>query len=73
MLISDQITERQMGNGMFLVFVAGIVAGLSDTLMPLLKGQVDPYAVLPYAVLHVALVGVVSHGYRRAIAPPRLG
>jgi preprotein translocase subunit SecY len=68
MLISDQISKRQIGNGMFLVFVAGIVAGLSRTL-----GLVDPSAVLTYAALHVAVVGVVSHGYRRAIAPPQLG
>jgi preprotein translocase subunit SecY len=68
MLISDQISKRQIGNGMFLVFVAGVVAGLSRTL-----GQVDPFAVLTYAALHVAVVGVVSHGYRRAIAPPQLG
>jgi preprotein translocase subunit SecY len=68
MLISDQISKRQIGNGMFLVFVAGIVAGLSATL-----GQVDPFAVLTYTTLHVAVVGVVSHGYRRAIAPPQHG
>jgi hypothetical protein len=37
MVISDQISKRQIGNGMFLVFVAGIVAGLSRTL-----GRVDP-------------------------------
>jgi preprotein translocase subunit SecY len=68
MLISDQISKRQIGNGMFLVCVAGIVAGLSRTL-----GLVDPSAVLTYAALHVAVVGVVSHGYRRAIAPPQIG
>jgi preprotein translocase subunit SecY len=68
MVISDQISKRQIGNGMFLVFVAGVVAGLSATL-----GQVDPFAVLTYAALHVAVVGVVSHRYRRAIAPPQHG
>jgi preprotein translocase subunit SecY len=68
MLISDQISRRQIGNGMFLVFVAGIVAELSATL-----GQVDPFAVLTYTTLHVAVVGVVSHGYRRAIAPAQPG
>jgi preprotein translocase subunit SecY len=73
MLISDQISKRQIGNGMFLVFVAGIVAGLSGALRPLLAGQVDPFAVLTYTALHVAVVGVVSHGYRRAIAPAQLG
>ena len=68
MLISDQISKRQIGNGMFLVFVGGIVAGLSRTL-----GLVDPFAVLTSAALHVAVVGVVSHGYRRVIAPAQLG
>jgi preprotein translocase subunit SecY len=67
MLISDQISKRQIGNGMFLVFVAEIVAGLSVTL-----GQVDPFAVLTYTALQVAVVSVVSHGYRHAIAPPQL-
>jgi preprotein translocase subunit SecY len=72
MLISDQISKRQIGNGMFIVFVAGIVAGLSGSLMPL-TGQLDQFAVLTYMVLHIAIVGVVSHGYRRAIAPTYLG
>ena len=69
MLISDQISKRQIGNGMFLVFVAGIVAGLSGALMPLLTGQVDPFAVLTYTILNIAVVAVVSRGYRRALAP----
>jgi preprotein translocase subunit SecY len=73
MLISDQISRRQIGNGMFLVFVAGIVAGLSGTLMPLLTGQVDPFAVLTYTILQIAVVAVVSRRYRRAIAPAQLG
>jgi preprotein translocase subunit SecY len=68
MLISDQISRRQVGNGMFLVFVAGIVAGLSRTL-----GQADPVALLTHAVLQIALVAVVSRGHRRAIAPAGLG
>jgi preprotein translocase subunit SecY len=68
MLISDQISRRQIGNGMFLVFVAGIVAGLSRTL-----GQADPFALLTYAVVQIAIVAVVSRGYRRALAPAGLG
>jgi preprotein translocase subunit SecY len=68
MLISDQISKRQIGNGMFLVSVAGIVAGLSVTL-----GQVDPFAVLTYTALQAAVVSVVSHGYRHAIAPAQPG
>ena len=73
MLISDQISKHQIGNGMFLVFVAGIIAGSAGILMPLLTGQVDPFAVLTYAVLHLAAVGVVSRGYHRAIARAQLG
>jgi preprotein translocase subunit SecY len=72
MLISDQISRRQIGNGMFLVFAAGIVAGLSGTLMPLLTGLVDPFAVLTHTVLQIAVVAVVARGYRRAIAPAHL-
>jgi preprotein translocase subunit SecY len=72
MLISDQISRRRIGNGMFLVFVAGIVAGLSGTFVPLLTGQVDPFAVLTYTAMQVAVVGIVSHGYRRALAPAQL-
>jgi hypothetical protein len=49
---------------MFLVFAAGIVAGLSKTL-----GQADPFALLTSAILQIAVVAVVSRGYRRAIAP----
>jgi preprotein translocase subunit SecY len=63
MLISDQISRRQIGNGMFLVFFAGMVAGLSRAL-----GQADPFALLTSAVLQIALVAVISRGYRRAIA-----
>ena len=69
MLISDQISKRQIGNGMFLVFFAGVVAGL----MPVLTGQVDPFAVLRYTALHLAVVGVVSHRYHHAIAPAQPG
>jgi preprotein translocase subunit SecY len=69
MLISDQISRRGIGNGMFLVFLAGIVAGLSGTLLPLITGQADPIAVVSYTALHVTIAGVVSHGYRRAFVP----
>ncbi len=62
MLVSDQISRRRMGNGMLLVFMAGLVAGLSRTL-----GQADPFALLTSAVLQMAVVAVVSRGYRRVI------
>ena len=68
MLISDQISRRQIGNGMFLVFFAGMVAGLSRAL-----GQVDPFAALTYTALQIAIVAVISRGYRRAIAQAGLG
>ncbi len=69
MLISDQISRRQIGNGMFLVFFAGIVAGLSRAA----GTGVDPFAALTYTALQIAIVAVVSRGYRRAIAPAGLG
>jgi preprotein translocase subunit SecY len=69
MFISDQISRRRLGNGMFLVFVAGMVAGLAAAFMPLVTGQIDPVAVLRTIVLNTAIVGVVSHGYRRALVP----
>jgi preprotein translocase subunit SecY len=69
MFISDQISTRRIGNGMFLVFVAGVVAGLAGMLGPLVRGQVDPMALLTYVTLHMAIVAVVSYGYRRELVP----
>jgi preprotein translocase subunit SecY len=71
MFVSDQISRRRIGNGMFLVFVPGTVAALSGIFVPLPTGQIDPVAVLTYTVLQAALVAVISRGYRRAFAPPR--
>jgi preprotein translocase subunit SecY len=71
MFISDQISRRRIGNGMFLVFVAGIVGGLFGLLEPLTAGLApDPLALLRSLVLNVAIVGIVSYGYHRAIAAP---
>ena len=67
MLISDQISKRGLGNGMFIVFVAGIVAALPGIAAPLLAGEIDPFAVFAMLALNTAIAGVVSHGYRRAI------
>ena len=64
MVISDEISRRQIGNGMFLVFVAGIVAGLSRAL-----GLVDPVAALTYAVLQTA---VAALPFRAAIVAQSL-
>ena len=67
MLISDQISKRRVGNGMLLVFSAGIAAGLTGALRPLLAGQIDPLGLLTALVLNTMVATVVSHGYRRAI------
>jgi preprotein translocase subunit SecY len=67
MLISDQISKRRIGNGMLLVFAAGLVVGLAGVLGPLLAGQMDPFAVLTALALNTIIATVVSHGYRRAI------
>ena len=67
MLISDQISKRRIGNGMLLVFGAGLAAGVAGALGPLLAGQIDPFAVLIALALNTLVAAVVSHGYRRAI------
>jgi preprotein translocase subunit SecY len=67
MLISDQISKRRIGNGMLLVFGAGIAVGLAGTFGPLLAGQIDPFGVVSALALNTIVATVVSHGYRRAI------
>jgi preprotein translocase subunit SecY len=67
MFVSDQITRRRLGNGMFLVFAAAVLAALPVTLGPLVSGMIDPLALLRAFVLNVAIVAVISHFYRRAI------
>ena len=67
MLISDQISKRRVGNGMLLVFGAGMAAGLVGISGPLLAGQIDPLGLLEAVALNTTVVAVVSHGYRRAI------
>lgn len=67
MLISDQISQRRLGNGMLIVFVAGIAAALPGIAAPLLAGEIDPVGVLTMLGLNTAIAGVVSYGYRRAI------
>src|SRR5207247_1658990 len=67
MFVSDQVTRRRLGNGMFLVFAAAVLAALPTTLGPLVAGMMDPFAMLRAFVLNVAIVAVTSHGYRRAI------
>ncbi len=61
MWIGDQITERRIGNGMFLVCVAALLAGL-----PGLVDVSDIAFALRQVVIPVAVVGITSYGYRRA-------
>jgi preprotein translocase subunit SecY len=61
MWIGDRITERNIGNGFFLVFFAAVVAGL--------LGETDlarASLVLPRVVVPLIVAGIVSSCYRRA-------
>ena len=69
MILSDEISRRRLGNGMFLVFAAGVVAGAAGLSAPLVTGQVDLFPVLAYAAFHLAIVAGVSSGYQRALTP----
>lgn len=67
MVISDQISKRRLGNGMLIVFGAGIAVGLAGAFGPLLAGDIDPVGLLGLLALNTMITAVVSHGYRRAI------
>ena len=67
MLISDQISKRRLGNGMLLVFLAGMAVGLGGVFGPLVTGQIDPFGLLTGLALNTVVATVVSHGYRRSI------
>lgn len=67
MLISDQISKRRIGNGMLLVFGAGIAVGVAGAFGPFVAGQMDPFGVIIALALNTMVATVVSHGYRRAI------
>jgi preprotein translocase subunit SecY len=67
MLISDQISKRRLGNGMLVVFGAGIAAGLAGAFRPLVTGQMDPLGVMTALTLNTMVATAVSYGYRRAI------
>jgi preprotein translocase subunit SecY len=67
MLISDQISKRRIGNGMLLVFGAGIAVGLAGAIGPLLAGRMDALGLLAALALNIVVATVVSHGYRREI------
>jgi preprotein translocase subunit SecY len=66
MLISDQISKRRIGNGMLLVFGAGIAVGLAGAFRPLLAGQMDPFGLLTALALNTIVATADTHGYRRA-------
>ena len=61
MWIGDRITERHIGNGMFLVFFAGLLAGL-----PGVAGVSGVSFALKHLMIPVAVVGVTSYVYGRA-------
>jgi preprotein translocase subunit SecY len=67
MLISDQISKRRIGNGMLLVFGAGIAVGLAGLSGPLRAGQIDPFGLVRGLALNTMVATAVSYGYRRAI------
>lgn len=61
MWIGDGITERNVGNGFFLVFFAAVVAGLLGE-PHLARASV----LLPRLVIPLTVAGIVSSCYRRA-------
>jgi len=67
MLISDQISKRRIGNGMLLVFGAGMAVGLAGVFRPLLTGQMDPLGVVAALVRNTIIATIVSYGYHRAV------
>lgn len=68
MLISDLISKHQLGNGMLIVFVAGMLSALARLAQPLLAGALDPFALASVLLLNLAIAAAVSYGYQRAIA-----
>jgi preprotein translocase subunit SecY len=68
MLVSDLISKYQLGNGMLIVFVAGMLTALLRLAPPLLAGALDPFALTSVLLLNLAIAAAVSYGYQRAIA-----
>lgn len=66
MWIGDRITEHHISNGMFLVFVAALLTGL-----PELVDSSGVSVALRHLVIPLAVVGLTSHGYQRAIQAQR--
>jgi len=61
MWIGDRITERRIGNGFFLVFLAAVLAGLTGG-----TGVTRVMSAVPSIVVPLMVVGIVSYYYRRA-------
>jgi preprotein translocase subunit SecY len=79
MWLSDYITDRGIGNGMFLTFMAGVLVGLPNTvsiLSTLMRaGLIDSSNLLAFVrqvVGSIAVVAITSHFYRRATQPEQL-
>ena len=77
MWLSDYITARGSGNGMFLTVLAGVLVGLpsaASLLSQLWRVGLDSSIILASAriVVGVGVVAVTSHFYRRAIQSEQL-
>jgi preprotein translocase subunit SecY len=66
--LSDYITQRGIANGMVLIFVVGIIAGLSRSFDVL---WAQPVRVLMMLALAVGVVVLTARGYRRAVKATR--
>jgi preprotein translocase subunit SecY len=61
MWVADRVTENHIGNGMFLVALAAVSSGF-----PGFVGTVGIAGATARTALHLAIIAVVSHVYRRA-------
>ena len=63
MWLGEQITARGVGNGISLIIMAGIVAGLPSALASLLElgrtGALSPFFILAFAVIAVATIAFI--------------
>jgi len=63
MWLGEQITARGVGNGISLIIMAGIVAGLPSALASLLElgrtGALSPFFILGFAVIAVATIAFI--------------
>jgi preprotein translocase subunit SecY len=73
MWLSDYITDRGIGNGMLLTFIAGVLTGLPNTISTVsaltrtgLMNSSDILAFVRQVIGTVAIVAITSHFYRHA-------